>query len=78
MALDGVKMARELARWRAEWKAAGNTAHHAGGGWPNRWVEAARVSAYAAGHIDAVAYPLLVFVGGAGWVVALVIYSRFA
>jgi hypothetical protein len=65
---DGVKMSRELNAWRHEWRLAGGTAHHAGGGWPNRWVEAARRSPYAAGHVDAVAYPLLTFAAVSGWI----------
>ena len=35
-------------------------ASHDGGGWVNRWVESARVSAYWIGHVDAFVHPLFI------------------
>jgi len=44
-------------------------ATHWSGVWTNKFVEAARSSPYVMGHIDAVAYPLLIILAAASWVV---------
>ena len=59
MALNQEKLESEYKKWLKAWRSGEDTETHAGGGWTNRWVEAARASAYAAGHIDAILYPLL-------------------
>lgn len=59
MALNIEKYQREWLRWKEAWVLGDDTATHEGGSWPNRWVEAARVSPYIAGHLEAVIWPIV-------------------
>jgi len=59
MALNLKKMIEEIGEYVYTWRYP-PPATHKGGSYVNRYVEASRVSPYAAGHIDAFVWPLFV------------------
>lgn len=63
MALNADKLVEEFGEYFWTWRFP-PPATHKGGTWVNRFVEASRVSPYAAGHIDAFVWPLFILESG--------------
>jgi len=59
MALNKIKLVEEIWEYLHTWRWPSPPTHK-GGGWVNRFVEASRVSPYAAGHLDSFIWPLFI------------------